>query len=121
MERKALNAEALTVNTSSLTAIANDYDYEKVFARQLEAKGKAGDVLIGITTSGSSGNVIKAFEAARNMGIKTIAFVGEKNVLALEHADIVVAVPSGITPRIQEMHIMIGHIICEVVEKRLFG
>lgn len=121
MERRALNAEALTVNTSSITAIANDYDYDKVFARQMEAKGKEGDVIIGISTSGTSKNVIKALESARGLGIRTIAFVGMKNKLASEYADIVVSVPSECTPRIQEMHIMIGHIVCEQVEKRLFG
>ena len=121
MERSALNAEALTVNTSSLTAIANDYEYKKVFARQVEAKGKSGDVLIGISTSGTSANVIKAFESARKLGMHTIAFVGNNTAAVAPVADTVIGIPSGCTPRIQEMHIMIGHIICEEVERRLFA
>lgn len=119
MERRALNAEALTVNTSSLTAISNDYSYERVFSRQVEAKGRSGDVLIGITTSGNSANVMKAFQVARMMGMKTIAFVGENNEKIKNEADVVISVPSKDTPRIQEMHIMIGHIICECVEKEV--
>lgn len=120
MEREALNAEALTVNTSSLTAIANDYEYNRVFSRQIEAKGKPGDILIGITTSGSSKNIMEAFDTAKKMGMKSIAFVGKETAKAFEYADIVVSVPSECTPRVQEMHIMIGHIICEEVERRLF-
>jgi len=120
MERRALNAEALTVNTSSLTAIANDYEYERVFARQVEAKGNRGDVLIGITTSGQSKNVINALDSAREIGMKTIAFVGSEIKNTQKHSDVVVSVPSDCTPRIQEMHILIGHIICEIVERKMF-
>lgn len=121
MERNALNAEALTVNTSSLTAIANDYQYDRVFSRQVEAKGRKGDILIGITTSGSSLNVMNAFDSAKAIGMITIAFVGENYQNAMKHADILISIPSSSTPRIQEMHIMVGHIICEEVEKILFS
>lgn len=117
LKRKALNAEALTVNTSSLTAISNDSDYQKVFSRQVEAKGKSGDVLVGITTSGGSQNVLNAFDAAKNIGMTNIAFVGADTDKVKDKANIIISVPSDDTPRIQEMHIMIGHIICECVEK----
>lgn len=120
MEREALNAEALTVNTSTLTAIANDYDYNRVFARQVEAKTKKGDILIGITTSGISKNVIEAFKVARERGVIIIAFTGKNSEHIKEYSDYVLSVPSVVTPRIQEMHILIGHIICESVEKSLF-
>lgn len=119
-ERGAINAEALTVNTSTLTAVANDYDYSSVFARQVEAKGKKGDVLIGITTSGASGNVLRAFQTAKRAKMKTIALVGDQRGGVEGLADIIVSVPSSDTPRIQEMHIMIGHIICELVEQALY-
>lgn len=117
LKRKALNAEALTVNTSSLTAISNDSDYQKVFSRQVEAKGKSGDVLVGITTSGGSQNVLNAFDAAKNIGMTNVAFVGADTDKVKDKANIIISVPSDDTPRIQEMHIMIGHIICECVEK----
>lgn len=120
MERPGLNAEALTVNTSSLTAIGNDYSYERIFARQVEAKGKHTDVLIGISTSGCSANVLEAFRVAKKIGMKTIAFVGKNDLMVQGLADVIIAVPSENTPRIQEMHIMIGHIICEYVEKLMF-
>lgn len=121
LERKALNAEALTVNSSSLTAIGNDYDFSRVFSRQVEAKGKSGDILIGISTSGNSKNVVEAVKAAKNIGMKTIVFTGENQDCDLNIGDIVINVPSNITPRIQEAHIFIGHMICEYVEKILFG
>ena len=116
-ERNALNAEALTVNTSTLTAIGNDYSFDRVFARQVEAKGKSGDVLIGISTSGESKNVIEAIKSAKQINMKTIAFTGDRNSTMSNMADISIAVPAKDTPRIQEMHILIGHIICELVEK----
>ena len=119
-ERPGLNAEALTVNTSSLTAIGNDYSYERIFARQVEAKGKHTDVLIGISTSGCSVNVLEAFGAAKKIGMKTIAFVGKNDLMVRGLADVIIAVPSENTPRIQEMHITVGHIICEYVEKLMF-
>ncbi len=116
-ERKALNAEALTVNTSTLTAIGNDYSFDRVFARQVEAKGRPGDILIGISTSGESKNIIEAFEAARKLNMSTIAFTGNKDCTMKHLTDITIDIPSAETPRIQEMHIMTGHIICEIVEK----
>lgn len=121
LERKPLNAEALSVNTSSLTAIGNDYGYDAIFSRQVMAKGKAGDVLIGISTSGGSKNVVEAMKVAKKNGLATVGFTGESSrseICAL--ADICIAVPSKSTPRIQEAHILIGHIICEYVEKTLF-
>lgn len=116
-ERKALNAEALTVNTSTLTAIGNDYSYNKIFARQIEAKGRSGDILIGISTSGESKNIIEAFKSAKQIGIKTIAFTGSQHSTMEELADIAIIIPAKDTPRIQEMHILMGHVICELVER----
>lgn len=122
LERAALDAEALTVNTSSLTAIGNDYAYDVVFSRQVEAKGKKGDVLLAISTSGSSKNVIKAVEKAKALKMTTIGMTGNKPDTPLEKcADVCIKVPSECTPRIQEAHIMIGHILCEYVEEALFG
>lgn len=116
-ERQALNAEALTTNTSSLTAIANDYDYERVFVRQLEAKAKEGDVLIGISTSGSSGNVVKALEYAYNNGIGTIMLTGNRiDDKIVDRIDCSIRVPSDDTPRIQEGHIFVGHVLAEYAE-----
>ncbi len=120
-ERNALNAEALTVNTSTLTAVGNDYSFDRVFARQVEAKGRSGDVLIGLSTSGESKNVIEAIKAAKSINIRTVAFTGQKNSTLRNLADVTIAVPAEDTPRIQEMHILIGHIICELVEKNLFA
>lgn len=117
-ERIALNAEALTVNTSTLTAVGNDYSFDRVFARQVEAKGKPGDVLIGLSTSGESKNVIEAMKSAKQLNMKTIAFTGRKKSSLKSLADITLLVPTEDTPRIQEMHIMIGHIICELVERK---
>lgn len=121
-ERKALDAEALTVNTSSLTAIGNDYSFDKVFSRQVEAKGKQGDVLIGISTSGNSKNVIEAIKVAKDIGIKTIGLTGnKKDSLIYKFSDYCICVPSHSTPRIQEAHILIGHMLCEFIERELFG
>ena len=121
LERKALDAEALNVNTSSLTAIGNDYSFERTFARQVEAKGKRGDVLIGITTSGTSKSIVAAFETAKIVGLKNICMTGEKAPRSLDDiCDAVIRVPSSCTPRIQEMHILLGHILCEYIEKELF-
>lgn len=117
-ERIALNAEALTVNTSTLTAVGNDYSFDRVFARQVEAKGRPRDVLIGLSTSGESENVIEAIKSAKQMNMKTVAFTGKKDSTLKNLADWTVAVPVEDTPRIQEMHILIGHIICELVERR---
>ncbi len=121
LERQALDAEALTVNTSSLTAIGNDYSFDRVFARQVEAKGKPGDMLFGLTTSGTSKNIIAAFEEGRKIGLKNVCFTGEKAPAALDSlCDAVIRVPSSCTPRIQEAHILLGHILCEYIEKELF-
>lgn len=119
-DRKPLYAEALHVNTSYLTAVANDYSYEDIFARILEAGGTEGDILVGISTSGNSSNVLKAFEVAKRKGMHTIAFTGIGGGKMADKSDVLLAVPSKDTPRIQESHIMIGHIICEMVEKTLF-
>lgn len=120
LERRALPVIALSGNTSSLTAISNDYSFDAVFARQLEAFGASGDIVIGFSTSGNSRNVIKAFETARRMGIKTIGITGPSGRIR-EIAERVVCVPSSNTPRIQECHILIGHMISEIVEQALFG
>lgn len=121
MERRALNAEALTVNTSILTSLANDYDYNIVFARQLEAKAVSGDVLIGITTSGTSENILQAFQKSKEMGVETILMTGKiaKDAPILRYTDCLIDIPSQNTPRIQEMHIMVGHMICELIEKTM--
>lgn len=119
MERRALAALSLTVDTSDITAIGNDYGYDDIFRRQLEGLGKAGDVLIGLSTSGNSTNVIRAFELARSMDIRTVAFTGEGGGKMKALADICLTVPSTQTNHIQEMHITIGHIVCGLVEKNM--
>ncbi len=120
-ERPGMNAEALTVNTSTLTAIGNDYSFERIFVRQLEAKAKAGDILIGISTSGKSKNVIEALRYANKNHLKTAMLMGDYVNPELEEiCDYVIKVPSKITPRIQEAHIFIGHTIAEYVEHKLF-
>ena len=111
---------ALTVDTSILTAIGNDYGYDDVFRRQVEGIGKAGDVLIGLSTSGNSRNVLKAFEQAASMGITTVAFTGAAGGKMKEAADMCLAVPAGVTNHIQEQHITCGHLICELVEKAMY-
>jgi D-sedoheptulose 7-phosphate isomerase len=122
LERPALPAIALSTNTSILTAIANDYGYDVVFSRQIEALVTEKDVVIGISTSGRSPNVIEAIKAAKKKGAKTIVLTGGKApIKSRQVADLVLAVPSDSTPRIQESHITIGHIVCELVEKELFG
>lgn len=120
--RPPLAAIALTVDTSALTAIGNDYDFSAIYARQVEALGKPGDLLIGITTSGNSPNVLQAVVKAKAMGLKTAGLTGsnkESKIAGL--ADVCVHIPSSDTPRIQEAHILIGHIICAQIEKALFG
>ena len=116
-ERRSLASVALTTDTSILTAVANDYGYDEVFARQVEGLGRSGDVLIGISTSGNSANVVKAALKARDTGMHTIAFTGEGGGKLKDICDITFAVPSKVTARIQEMHTMVGHIICELVEE----
>ncbi len=120
MERKALPAIALTTNTSILTAIANDYGYDVVFSRQIEALGVQGDVALGISTSGNSKNVIEAFKKARTIGMKTIALSGGDGGSMKKEADLSIVVGTKDTPRIQESHILIAHIICALVEEGMF-
>jgi len=119
-DRDPLPAIALTTNTSSLTAIANDYDFDEIFARMVRAHARRGDIVIGISTSGSSENVIRGVKAGKTAGAFTIAFCGEGGRLKAV-ADLTLSVPSKKTPRIQEAHITLGHIICELVEADLFG
>ncbi len=121
LDRQALFAEALHVNSSALTAIANDYGYEQVYSRMLESKGIKNDVLIAISTSGNSANVVKAAIKAKELGMKVIGLTGIQKAKLDQHADILIKVPSSETPRIQEAHILIGHIICEIVELKLFA
>jgi D-sedoheptulose 7-phosphate isomerase len=119
-DRPALPALALSVNTSCLTAIGNDYGFDLVFSRQIEALGKAGDVLIGISTSGNSPNVLHGISAAKAMGIHTIGLTSQKGGALKNAAEHCICAPSNETPRIQECHILIGHIISEIVEETIF-
>jgi D-sedoheptulose 7-phosphate isomerase len=119
--RKALPAEALHCNTSYLTAVANDYSYDIIYARLLDGIGIKGDVILGFSTSGNSVNIIKAFEVAREKGIVTIGLTGATGGNMKPLSDYLFNVPSTTTPRIQESHILIGHIICELVEEKVFG
>ena len=120
-DRKALPSEALHCNTSYLTAVANDYSYDVIYSRLLEGLAKPGDVLVGLSTSGNSGNIVKAFEKSKELKVVTIGFTGEDGGKMKELSDYLINVPSTDTPRIQESHILLGHIICELVEKNLFG
>lgn len=120
IDRPPLAAEALHVNTSYLTAVANDYSYDEIYARYIKGAGRKGDVLVGISTSGNSNNIIRAFKVAKENGLTTVALTGETGGEMKEYADFLINVPSTDTPRIQESHIMIGHIICEYVESELF-
>ena len=120
-DRKGLPALALTVNPSVLTAVSNDYGYEMVFARQVDALGVAGDVLVGISTSGSSANIVRALEEARSRGVATIGLMGEGGGPMAALCDVAIRAPISETQRVQEVHIAIGHAICEVVERELFG
>ena len=119
-DRPPLNAEALHVNTSYLTAVANDYSYDMVYARMLQASAKKGDVFFGISTSGNSANIVKTIEVAKEIGVKTIGMTGETGGKMASICDVLLNVPSKCTPRIQESHIMIGHIICEIIEATIF-
>jgi D-sedoheptulose 7-phosphate isomerase len=119
-DRPPLNAEALHCNSSYLTAVANDYGYDIVFARMLECSGRKGDVVVGISTSGNSLNIIKAYEVAKQKGMHIISFTGATGGKMKDYSDLLINVPSTDTPRIQESHIMIGHIICELVESNIF-
>ena len=119
-DREPLFSEALHVNTSYLTAVANDYSYDEIYARLVKAKGKKGDVLFGLSTSGNSPNIIKAFETANKIGVITVGVTGESGGKMKNLSDYLINVPSHDTPRIQEAHILIGHIICELIEDKLF-
>ncbi len=119
--RKALPSDALHCNSSYLTAVANDYSYDEIYARLVEGTMHKGDILIGLSTSGNSANIIKAFEAAQLKGIITVGFTGASGGKLLPLSNFLLNVPSTITPRIQESHIMLGHIICELVEDALFS
>ena len=118
--RDPLFAEALHVNSSYITAVANDYSYDEVYSRLVKAKGKRGDILIGISTSGNSSNIIKAINTANQLNLKTICLTGATGGKLNDICQYTLKIPSNDTPRIQEAHILIGHIICEIVERELF-
>ena len=120
-DRKALPSDALHCNSSYLTAVANDYSYDVIYARLLEGLAKPGDVLVGISTSGNSGNIVKAFEMAKSIGVVTVGFTGAGGGQMKSLSDFLINIPSTTTPRIQESHILVGHIICELVEENIFG
>lgn len=120
VDRDPLYAEALHVNSSYITAVANDYSYDVVYSRMIKGCGRKGDILFGISTSGNSKNVLLAFEEAKKLGMITVAMTGASGGKMKEAADFVLRVPSNDTPRIQESHILIGHIICQLIEEKLF-
>jgi D-sedoheptulose 7-phosphate isomerase len=120
-DRHALRAEALHCNTSYLTAVANDYNFDMIYARLIEGIGDAGDILIGLSTSGNSENILKAFETAKQKGMITIGFTGESGGKLKSVCDFIINIPSTDTPRIQESHILFGHIICQLVEEKYFS
>jgi D-sedoheptulose 7-phosphate isomerase len=119
-DRKALPAEALHCNTSYLTAVANDYSFDMIYARLIDGIGDKGDVLVGLSTSGNSGNIVKAFEVAREKGIITVGFTGLSGGTMKSLSDHLINIPSTDTPRIQESHILLGHIICQLFEEKIF-
>ena len=120
-DRDALPADALHCNTSYLTAVANDYSFDVIYARLIKGIGNRGDILVGLSTSGNSVNIVNAFEAAREKGLVTVAFTGESGGKMKALSDYLVNVPSTDTPRIQETHILLGHIICQLVEEQYFA
>ena len=120
-DRPSIPSLALTTDTSNLTAIGNDYGYDQVFSRQLEGMGQEGDIFIGISTSGNSVNIVKAFASAKRKNIMTVALTGRDGGEMAKMADIALVVPSNSTPRIQESHILIGHILCDIIEKEIFA
>jgi D-sedoheptulose 7-phosphate isomerase len=120
IDRPPLFAEALHVNTSYLTAVANDYSFDEVYARLVKAKGRPSDILIGISTSGNSSNIIKAIYAAKEVGMISVGFTGKTGGKMVGLCDYLINIPSQDAARIQEAHILIGHIICEIVERKLF-
>jgi D-sedoheptulose 7-phosphate isomerase len=119
-DRDALPAEALHCNTSYITAVANDYSYDVIYSRMIKGIGQTGDVIVGLSTSGNSKNIIEAFKTAKLKGMITIGFTGESGGEMKNYSDYLINVPSNDTPRIQESHIMVGHIICEMVENLYF-
>ena len=121
LDRDPLPAEPLNINTSFLTAVANDLSYEEVFSRLIKAIGRPGDVLVALSTSGRSPNIIKALEVANSIGMTVIGLSGETGGKMADFCKYLIKVPSVDTPRIQESHTLIGHIICEIVEKSIFG
>ncbi len=118
-DRIPLKSISLNADSAVMTCIVNDYGYEHIFSRQIQGLGSDGDVLIGISTSGNSENVINAFKSAKKIGVKTIGFLGNKGGRALDYVDHSIIIPSTITARIQEMHILIGHILCDLIEEGL--
>lgn len=120
-DRKALPAEALHCNTSYLTAVANDYSFDVVYSRMIDGVGQPGDILVGLSTSGNSANIIRAFETAREKKMVTVGFTGISGGQMKAVSHFLVNIPSTDTPRIQESHIMVGHIICQLVEEKYFG
>lgn len=120
-DRKALPAEALHCNTSYLTAVANDYGYDQVYSRMIDGVGERGDILVGLSTSGNSINILRAFESAKQKQMTIVAFTGITGGQMKALSDHLLNIPSADTPRIQESHIMVGHIICQLVEERYFG
>ncbi|MDB2414738.1 D-sedoheptulose 7-phosphate isomerase [Rickettsiales bacterium] len=120
-DRPGLNAIALTTDTSALTAIGNDYGYERVFARQIEAIGQEGDIFVGISTSGNSANIVEALKSAKEKNITTIGFVGRDARKMAPFCQYTINAPSDLTPKIQECHITLGHIICALAEEEIFG
>lgn len=119
-DRKALPAEALHCNTSYITAVGNDYSYDVIYARLIDGIGQPGDVLVGLSTSGNSANIIKAFEVARERGMVTVGFTGQTGGQMKALSDYLINIPSTDTPRIQESHILAGHIVCQLVEETYF-
>lgn len=121
LDRQPLPAEALHVNSSYITAVANDYSFGKIYSRYIAGTGRKGDVLIGLSTSGNSENIVEAFHSAREKGIITVALTGKTGGLLTHLSDFIITIPSENVPRIQELHLIVGHIICEKVEYSLFG
>ena len=121
LNRAPLHAEALHTDTSFMTAVANDFSFDEVYSRLIKGIGQDGDILIGMSTSGNSKNVTKALEQAKKQGLITIGFTGKKGGEMNNHCDLIINIPSNDTPRIQECHLMLGHAICELVEKELFS
>jgi len=121
MERRPLPAIALTTDTSVITSIANDYHFDQVFSKQVQALARPGDLVVGISTSGNSPNVVEALAAARRLGARTVAFTGARPGKMDLHSDLVLSVASADTPRIQEVQIFLGHILCDLVEEKIFG